>query len=453
MNTMYKINSNWNKFVLGVINNIGWIIVIILSTMTLLFTQLGTWHEETGTIHQIIDSYEEYGKIHHIEILNIDLVPLENKTTVADYYTDLKNEISDKIQAIEVQLYDYTKYPLNSPSRLIKEKELEGYQSSLDRLNDEIQLIIDGKLQGIEEFSIIAKSDQKFNWVGEYTYNKIFYLATTDFYSWMMALMLAISAIVIKVQGNRTGKNSGLKMVWKTTLRHATLSEKIAPKAKEAELVCQEMNSEELRLQRETKLRYVALKYSDVFDEDGTFLPNPNFVQVETKIYKDSKGNTKYKVNEYQANLLKKQKKMIEHLKKFKIKEVHTYILLESKAESKERFDFGESLKSRDRRVVISNIVTSFATMLPMFGAVSLFVITENGSNLLLGIIGMIINFVALLFNMFSAYDYIINVWAPGVLKKSDTLLVIGNRLNLTDEKDNNWEATIEKELLAENKN
>ena len=144
---------------------------------------------------------------------------------------------------------------------------------------------------------------------------------------------------------------------------------------------------------------------------------------------------------------MKKQKRVVEKLKKYRIKEVHTYILLESKAEARERFDFGESIKKRDRKTTLTNIVTSLVTVLPMFGAASLFVITENKTNLVIGILGMILNFISLLSNMIGSYDFIINSWGPGILKKCDTLLVIGNQLSLTDEKDNNWDATIEKEM------
>jgi len=265
----------------------------------------------------------------------------------------------------------------------------------------------------------------------------------------MLAIMIGASAVVIKVQGNKTGKNSGLRMVWRTTLRHATLSEKIAPKAKEAELICQEMNSDELKLKREERLRYVALKYLDVFDENGTFRNDPQFVEVETEDYKTLRGKTKYRQNKYQKTLRRKQERIVEKLKHYRIKEVHIYILLESKAEAKERFDFGESLKNRDRRTLLANITTSLVVVFPMFGAVSLFVITENSTSLLLGGIGLIVNFIALLFNMFGSYDYILNVWAPGITKKCDTLLLIANRLGLADEKDNKWEETIEKEILT----
>ena len=451
---MYRINSNWNKFVLGVINNIGWILVIVLTFMTLLFTQLGTFHPESGMLSDLYNSYDEYGKIHSVVILNQE----GETTSVRRLYSSkielLSTEILELTAEAEAYLQQNGELANEDDAYLDIVTEIDSARQERERYIAERDLIGSGKLQGISLDTRVNTQDlYKLEWVGEYTLDKVLFLAVTDFYSWMMALMLAFSAVVIKIQGARTGKNSGLKMVWKTTLRHATLSEKIAPNAKEAELICQEMNADELRLRRESKLRYVALKYEDVFNEDGTFLNNPNFVKVEITSFKDINGKTKYKMNPYQKTLLSKQKKAVEALKKYRIKEVHTFVLLESKAEAKERFDFGESLKSRERRVVLTNIFTSLATVLPMFGAVSLFVLTENNTNLILGILGMTLNFVSLLFNMFSSYDYILNTWAPNILKKCDTLLLIGNQLGLTDEKDNKWDESIEKELLAENKN
>ena len=39
---MYKINSGINKFISGVIQNAGWLLVIFLTILILVFTQLGT---------------------------------------------------------------------------------------------------------------------------------------------------------------------------------------------------------------------------------------------------------------------------------------------------------------------------------------------------------------------------------------------------------------------------
>lgn len=450
---MYKINSNWNKFVLGIINNIGWILVIVLTFMTLLFTQLGTFHSESGMLSDLYNSYDEYGKIHSVVVSNQEGETVSVRRLYSSKIEILSEEILVLTAEAQAYLEQNGEFANDDDAYLDIVTEINSARQERERYIAERDLIGSGKLQGISlDTRVNAQDLYVLEWIGEYTLDKVVYLAVTDFYSWMMALMLAFSAVVIKIQGARTGKNSGLKMVWKTTLRHATLSEKIAPKAKEAELICQQMNSDELRLRRESKLRYVALKYEDVFNEDGTFLNNPNFVKVAINTYKDINGKTKYKMNPYQKILLNKQKKMVESLKKYKIKEVHTFILLESKAEAKERFDFGESLKARERRVVFTNILTSLVTVLPMFGAVSLFVLTENNTNLILGILGMTLNFVSLLFNMFSSYDYILNTWAPNILKKCDTLLLIGNQLGLTDEKDNKWDETIEKELLAESK-
>lgn len=448
---MYTINKGWNKFVVGVINNVGWILVIVLGILVFLFTQLGTYHHEEGMLSDLYNSYEEYGNIHNVAIEN----SAGTTTTIRRYYSARIEELSAEIIVLTDNAAQYVINggTIDDDAYFDIQNEIKSARAERDRYSAERDLIASGELKGISLDTRISEADTYLvRWVGEYTYDKIIYLAVTDIYSWMMALLIAFSAVVIKVQGNRTGKNSGLKMVWKTTLRHATLSEKIAPKSKDAEIVCQEMNRDELKLKREDKLRYVALKYEDVFTENGTFRNDPNFVTVDITSYKTMRGKTKYKVNKYQKTLLKKQKKMVERLKNYRIKEVHTFILLESKAEAKERFDFGESLKKRDRRTTITNVITSLVTVLPMFGAVSLFVLTDNKTNLLLGGLGMVFNFVALLFNMFGAYDYIINIWTPNILKKCDTLLVVGNTLGLTDETDNNWEAAIEQEVLKANK-
>ena len=147
-----------------------------------------------------------------------------------------------------------------------------------------------------------------------------------------------------------------------------------------------------------------------------------------------------------QKKLLKKQKKVVRKLEKYTVKEVHTYILWESKAEAKERFDFGESLRKRDRKTTLINVATSLITALPMFTAVSIFVITKDSTNLLIGGLGIVLNIVSLLFSVFSSYDYIINTWLPGVTKKCDTLLSIAIELGVADDIDKNWDERIEKE-------
>lgn len=448
---MYKLNSKWHKFVTGVINNIGWILVILVSVLALVFTQLGTYHKEAGTLTDLYMSYDEYGRIHSVRVENGEGTTVFIRT----HYADQISLLNAEIEVIRENQKSYLKIEGNSEEddayynmtleikALLEERDK--YVAERDRINS-------GVLKGISSDTRINADNYTIYWIGEYTYDKIISLTTTDIYSWVLVIMLAFSAILVKIQGNKTGKNSGFKLEWKTMARHATLSEKIAPRSKDAEAICVRMNNEELQAKREMKLQYVALKYSDVFSEDGTFLNNPNFVQVEVMSYKKG-SRTILKENPYQKKLLKKQKRTVERLKKFKIKEVHTYILLESKAEAKERFDFGESLKARDRRTFWTNIITSFVTVLPMFTAVSVFVVTEDKTNLLVGVLGIILNLISLIFNMFGSYDYIINTWKPGILKKCDLLLSIGIELGVADEVDRNWEANLEKEMLRVNQN
>lgn len=445
---MYTVNKGWGKIVTGVINNMGWIIVIALSTLTLLFTQLDTRHKMDGDLASLYMSYEEYGKISRVK--PVDVVIEEDKATTIELYYDGIKDYQYNILRESQDLLDLEKQK-ESPS-IVTIRELEGKidnsELQISNVDKILELIINGKFEGISLDTMINKTNQRFTWTAEYRFNKVIGVATTDVYSWLLAFMLAFSAIIIKIQGNKSGKNSGFKFVWRTTARHARLAEKIAPKAKEAEDLCISMNKDELRIQRENRLRYVAMDYYDVFTEEGTFLKQPKFIEVETDQVIDLKGNVKIVENKYQKKVLKKQLKMVEFLKRYRIKEVHTYVLLESKAEAKEKYDFGESLRSRDRKTTFKNIITSLVTVLPLFTAASVFVVTNDTSNLLVGALGTLFNFVSLLANMFGSYDYILNQWSPSLLKKCDTLLVIANQLGIADEIDNNFDAKIEEELI-----
>lgn len=450
---MYNINSKWNKTITGIINNISWIIVIAVSVLTVLFTQLGTNHYETGNLSDMYASYETYGKIKKVVAMDI-AEGQDNLIFVSMHYQNIIDILYNEISAHETileqgyEVVDDVQKPLSISRRAYFTSLIEGANESIEQNKKELSLITSRVMAGITENTLIKASGQQFSWVGEYRYDKILQVAATDVYSWVLVLMLAFSASLVKIQGNKTGKNSGFKLVWKTMLRHATLSEKIAPKSVEAEEICIRMNEDELKSRRTKILQRVSLAHEDVFTEEGMFLASPNIAQEDIISYVKN-GKTKYKNNPYIKKLIKRQRSAINKLKKMKIKEVHTYILLESKAEAREKYDFGESLKKRDRRTIISNIATSFVTALPMFTAASIFVITDDKNSLLIGGLGILLNFTSLLFNMFSSYDYIVNTWNPNLLKKCDALLSIAIELGVADSTDRNWDETVERELLA----
>lgn len=441
---MYKINSGINRFVTGVIQNAGWILVIFLTVLILVFTQLGTKHSlSSNSIHDVVVSYYEYGNISDVQIIIPDEILDEDITRVRDYYSVLINTLDDDIQREQVIIDD----PASSNiAKLRAQERIESNQSLIAQYEEEIILIRSGALGGINLDTWITSKNQNFTWTGEYELDRVVKLVTTDVYSWVMSILLAVSGMVIKVQGVKTGKMSGLKLIWKTTLRHATLSEKISPFSKAAEAVCEEMNENELYVIREKRLSYVALKYDDVFDEDGKFKDQINFVKPQTITYKTLSGKTKYRNDKYQIKLLKRQTKVVEKLKTYYPIEVHIHNLLETKQVYKERFDLGKSIEQYEKSKNIRNIITSIFTITPMIASVSIFVYSENTMNLIIGITGTIINVSALLTNMFASYAFITENYQDSLIKKCDLLLQIGNQLRLTDDKDNNWNTYIEEE-------
>lgn len=454
---MQNINSKWNKFVTGIISNISWLIVLFLSLLTILFTQLGTNHrnetESPAKFDDLFLVYEEFGRIKWVSMRN-KITDDTQWWTIEDYFVATRTKQEESIIEAEKKLED-TEANLTPAERKRQIDIIARANGTLESLDIQYALVKDGKIGergGISLSTLVLKEMQnmEFDWVAEYRPDKILSVAAADVFSWILVTLIAFSATMIKIQGNKTGKVSGFKIVWKTTARHATLSEKIAPKSVEAEKICIAMNEDELKRQRISRLQYVALRYEDVFQEDGSFRNSPNFTKVDVMVY-NKKGKTVYEENEYQKKLLKRQRKTVNKLKSFRIKEVHTHILLESKAEARERFDYGESLRTRDRRTTATNILTSLVAALPMFTAASIFVFTGDKSSLLLGVGGIALNIVSLFFNMFSAYDYIINSWAPNILKKCDALLSIAIELGVADEIDKNWDAKIEQELHKAN--
>lgn len=443
---MYKVNSKINNFVIGVIQNAGWILVVFLTILILVFTQLGTKHERTSTsIHDVLIGYETYGKI--IEI-NIE-IPMDTPELqiirVRDYYSKLINALDEDIRFDQSIIDDST-----SPNiaKLRAQERIDSNKLLIEQYENEIILIRSGVLTGLNLDTWMAEKDQVFKWIAEYKLDRVLQIVTTDVYSWVLSILLAVSGVVIKIQGVKTGKMSGLRLIWKTTLRHATLSEKLSPLSKQAEKICEEMNEEELYRIREKRLSYVALKYDDVFDEDGKFLSSINFVQPQTISFKTIKGKIKYKEDKYQTKLLKRQQKVVEKLKTYYPVEVHIHNLLETKQIYKERFDLGISIEKYEKQKIAKNIVASLFTITPMIASVSLFVYTANTMNLVIGIIGTLINVSSLLTNMFSSYAFITESYQDALIKKSDILLQIGNVLGITDDKDNNWNQYIEKEEL-----
>ena len=185
---------------------------------------------------------------------------------------------------------------------------------------------------------------------------------------------------------------------------HSNLASKISPRSSDAEKICIELNADELRAKRKEILQYVGLKYEEVFNEDGGFVSSPNFIKVETTAYKNNKGVVKYRVNKYQSRLFKKQMKAVEKLKAFRIKEVHVHNLLEAKDSKDQRYDFGVSLVLRNRKSIISKVLTSMVTIAPLITATWMFTENKNPTMLIVAASGILFNFVMMLFNMGGAY-------------------------------------------------
>ena len=394
-------------------------------------------------MHDVIVSYYEYGNISEVNIVIPTETLEEEIIRVRDYYAGLINALDLDIDKEQAIIDD----PASSNiAKLRAQERIQNDQSLIIQYEEEIRLIRQGAIGGLNLDTWITAKNQEFTWVGEYELDRVISLVTTDVYSWVMSILLAVSGMVIKVQGVKTGKMSGLKLIWKTTLRHATLSEKISPYSKQAEEVCEEMNQNELFTVREKRLSYVALKYDDVFTEDGKFKDVINFVRPQVITYKTLKGKTKYREDKYQKKLLKRQSKVVEKLKTYYPVEIHIHNLLETKQVYKERFDLGVSIDKYEKQKNIKNVITSIFTITPMIASVSIFVYSENTMNLIIGVVGTIINLSSLITNMFASYAFITESYQDALIKKSDLLLQIGNQLNLTDEKDNNWNTYIETE-------
>jgi hypothetical protein len=159
---MYKINNRWNGFVTGVINNVGWIIVAIVAIMTLLFTQLGTWHREEGlNIHGLVASHEEYGNIHHVQVLNTDDISLDDLITIAVYYNGTQaldgyeGIITRLITQRESKQTELESLSEGSARYLQKEEELKAIDESIQQYNAEYSLIITGELRDINGLTLI----------------------------------------------------------------------------------------------------------------------------------------------------------------------------------------------------------------------------------------------------------------------------------------------------------
>ena len=138
---MYNINKGWAAFVTGIINNIGWIIVIILSLLTMLFTQLGTWHKEEGGLSDLSSSYEEYGIIHHVTPLDVDLES-NDLIKISTYYENSYEELSNKIAAWRQEIDLENLKPQPSIALIARlETNIANAEASIITNNKELQLI------------------------------------------------------------------------------------------------------------------------------------------------------------------------------------------------------------------------------------------------------------------------------------------------------------------------
>jgi len=188
---MYKINSGINKFISGVIQNAGWLLVIFLTILILVFTQLGTKHNlKSNSLHDVIVSYYEYGNISEVNIVIPTETLEEEIIRVRDYYAGLINALDLDIDKEQAIIDD----PASSNiAKLRAQERIQNDQSLIIQYEEEIRLIRQGAIGGLNLDTWITAKNQEFTWVGEYELDRVISLVTTDVYSWVMSILLAVS--------------------------------------------------------------------------------------------------------------------------------------------------------------------------------------------------------------------------------------------------------------------
>ena len=90
-----KPKTKFTRALLWSVNNLGWFIIFFMSFVIIIGTQLGTWHLEEGSIHDISNSYDKYGIIHNVKVEGE--VP-EDGILVEEYYASRINQINIQIE-------------------------------------------------------------------------------------------------------------------------------------------------------------------------------------------------------------------------------------------------------------------------------------------------------------------------------------------------------------------
>jgi len=443
---MKQITSFWTRLVLGIIQSAGWIITVVLTLSIFVFVNLDIVHRYREgnieypalTINEVVDAYREYGKIRVINAKDA----LNDETTLLYYYDSYTTPLEERLNILQEQVLTET----DAYKLVVIQRQISDIETNLEGWRLDKEIIASREIDGL---TLYKQYQNTYELNAEYTLQTAIRVTTTDIYAWILVIMMAVVGVIVKIQGMKQGITSGFKLILPTTLRHATLSEKITPVTKEAEKICDIMNKEELYKYREKKLNVVGLKYQDIFDiESGRFLEIPNLPKIEKLIITDEYGKIRLVKDFERLKLRKQQLKTIRHLRHVKLKEIHIYLLLESTSEYRQRYDFGTSLKTENAKSVVGIIFSSMLLMLPLFTVASLFVYNYNETSLFVALIGTGMNIASMLIQMFSSYNRIVILYQKNIIKKCDSLLLIGNQLSITNENDNNWNKYIEQEIF-----
>lgn len=427
----------WNRLIAGFVANITLIIVLSVVTLVMVFVMFGTMHEHKNvSLEAVLDAYEEYGEngVSWIRLINKDELVDPYEMTISIYFETVINENEQLYAEANRQWEELINQ--NNPSNAFAisklEREMQRYASTIETASRRLNNI--SKVSGLEENSPYYP-DARYDFIGEYKDpSKWVYIAVVDSYAWLMAILFGVAALILKLTGGFSGIKSGKQAVRYARKRHAIFSSKVSSRQQDAEKICFEMNFEQRKMECIKRLAKVSLRYEDVFDENGVFLPIPNLIKVQKIEEVKPDGSIRYRDNLYDKLTLKRQKKTIKQLQRLKLKEIHIHNLLQSSEETKDRFDYGPTIAAHTFKSIIVNIITSTATIIPLFGVAAILVFQPTLTNIVLGIAGSVAGLVGMFWNAASNHNFIENRWAPFLQKKSDDLSTICQRLGLLDE-------------------
>lgn len=427
----------WNRIIATFVANITLVIVLSVITLVMVFVLFGTMHtHENVSLESVLDAYDEYGNngVSWIRLINKNELEDPYTMTISGYFEGVIANAENDYSTINLQRQELVdEDPVANAFAITQlERKLQNLSSTIETATRRLENI--SKVSGLEENSPYYP-DARYNFIGEYKDpSKWIYIAVVDSYAWLMAVLFAVAALILKLTGGFSGIRSGKQSIRHARKRHSIYSAKVSSRQQDAEKICFEMNFEQRKTECSNRLAKVSLKYEDVFDKNGVFLPSPNLIKVQLIEEIQSDGSTKYRQNAYEKATLKRQKATIKKLQKLKLKEVHIHNLLQSTEDTKERFDYGPTIAGFTAKTVAINILTSMATVIPLFGVAAILVFQPTMTNIVLGIAGSLAGLVGMFWNAASNHNFIENRWAPFLQKKSDDLSTICQKLGLLDE-------------------